>query len=147
LDRDNRGWAKVSLAYESVGDLKKGSAWIADWRQREPSAPWMLHPATLILRALGRYDEAEAATRKALSIEQEDNSVPDFRVWLAFEEVLRNNTEEALAQLRLVGKEHLSDITRIVLSMAETLVLIQQTGPRHRRAAFEEAKRRERYRR
>ena len=142
LERDERGWAKVALAYEGVRDLRAGAAWVADWENRSPNEPWMVHPPTLIMRALGRYEEAEAMTRRALALDGDDGSIPDFRVWLAFEEALRGEVDTALAQLRHVEADELGDVVRIQHAMVEALVLVQQTGLKNRKGAFEEARRR-----
>ncbi|QVL32228.1 tetratricopeptide repeat protein [Telmatocola sphagniphila] len=142
LERDNRGWAKVALAYEAVNELKEGAKWIEDWPNRQPESPWIFHPPALILRALGQYEQAEEITRRALDLDDEDSSVPEFRVWLAFEETLRGKTEEANAQLKLSNVQQLSDTARIIYTLTETLILVQQTSPKHRRGAFDEARRR-----
>lgn len=142
LERDDRGWAKVALAYEALGDRRAGADWIADWAERQPLSPWMLHPAGLILRGLGRYAEAEELTRKALAIETEDGSVPEFRVWLAFEDALAGRVDEAAAQLRLIDEDEMADGVRIIHAMADALVLVQLTSPDKRSATFEEGKRR-----
>jgi cellulose synthase operon protein C len=140
LERDDRGWAKVALAYEGAGDYKAGAKWIADWPTREPASPWMYHPPTLILRALNRYEEAEKISRKAIKIEAEDGSLPEFRVWLAFEDALAGRTQAAEQFLDLVDQDQLSDTVRIQLAFTMQLVYVQENQEVNRRVLLESVK-------
>ena len=85
----HRGWAKAAGALVGAGDYAAAAAWAADWQARKPDEPWMLHPAAVAFRHLGRTADARRVTVYALDLPAEDPTTTDFRVWLAFEERLK----------------------------------------------------------
>jgi hypothetical protein len=51
LRRDTpRGWAKTAEALVAVNDFGVVATWVADWRTREVTEPWMLYPVALCFR-------------------------------------------------------------------------------------------------
>ena len=58
----------------------------------------------------------------------------------AFQHFAAGRTEEASEYLRAVDQLGLSDGLKLVLAMAEALVMVQQAGPAGKRQAFAEAK-------
>ena len=69
-----------------------------------------------------------------------DEPLPDFRAWLALSAAVEGRTEEAAAQLRAVDQLGQTDGLKLLLAMAEALVMVQQAGPAGKRQAFADAK-------
>jgi len=115
-------------------------AWLADWRERQELEAWMLRPLTAALRTLDQDDKAIEACRAAVRIGGPDAELADFRAWLALDFALSGQAEEAGAQLGRIDAVLMPDGTRLVLSLAEAVLMVMRAGPAGKSAAFAEAK-------
>ncbi|HEX3151383.1 MAG TPA: tetratricopeptide repeat protein [Gemmataceae bacterium] len=131
-----RGWAKAAAALVAIRDFAAAATWVADWRTRKPDEPWMIHPAAVAFRQLGRIDEARRVVTYALDLEADDPTAIDFHVWLAFEEAIAGQTDRANELLADIDEDDLDDVPRILLALTQTLLLVQSKG----RAAFADAR-------
>src|SRR5207253_326402 len=100
----------------------------------------MLRPLTMAYRALDQDDKAIEVCRAAVRLGGPDEVLADFRVWLGLDLALSGQTEEAAGQLSKVDAVTAPDGTRLVLALAEAVVMVQRTGPGGKAAAFAEAK-------
>ena len=90
-------------------------------------------------RALGQDVEAEATLRAAHELDTDDLP-PDMSAWLAIGEATRGNTEAASAFIDDIDPLGLPDTTKLLLAMAESLVMVQQAAPEEKTKAFREAR-------
>jgi hypothetical protein len=63
-----------------------------------------------------------------------------FRAWLALDAALDGRTAEAAGMRRAIDPLGLPDGVRLVLAMAEALVMVQQAGAEGKKVAFSEAR-------
>jgi cellulose synthase operon protein C len=136
IRQSHRGWAKATGALVSIRDHATAVTWAADWQERKPDEPWMLHPLTIALRQLGQFEEAYQVAVYALELQAEDTTTDDFRVWLAFEEALDGRADRAQRTLDSVDEEELDDVPRILFRLAKALIRVQRDG----RTGFENAR-------
>ena len=100
----------------------------------------MLRPLAIAYRMLDQDDKASEVCRAAVKMGGADNTLADFRAWLALELALADQTEEAGVAYREGRYRHLPDGTRLVLAMAEAVVMVATAGPGGKPAALAEAK-------
>ena len=124
----HRGWAKATGALASIRDYAAAATWAADWEERKPDEPWMLHPLAIALRQLGRWKEAHKVIVYALDLPAEDTTTDDFRVWLAFEEAIEGRPDRADRLLDVVDAEELDDVPRVLHAMTKSLIEVQRGG-------------------
>jgi hypothetical protein len=140
LREDDESWARAGSTLAEARNFALCAAWLADWKDRPGCRPGMLRPLAESLRALDRDAEAAAVATAAVAMAEPDDPPPDFRAWLALSAASAGRTEEASEHLRAVDQLGLSDGLKLVLAMAEALVMVQQAGPAGKRQAFAEAK-------
>ncbi|MBX9624652.1 MAG: hypothetical protein K2X82_12665, partial [Gemmataceae bacterium] len=140
LRADDRAWARAGAALAAAGHLALASAWLADYRDRDGLEAWMLRPLAASLRALDQDDKALEVCRAAVRLGGPDEVLADYRAWLALDLALSGQVEEAASQAGKVDAVTVSDGTRLVLAMAEAVVLVGRAGPGGKAAAFAEAK-------
>jgi hypothetical protein len=137
---EDESWAKAGATLAAARNFALAAAWLGDWRDRADLRPWMLRPFADSLRALDRDAEAEAVVRAAVESAPADELPADFRAWLAVTAAEAGRTDEAVSQLKAVDALGLPDGTKLLLAMAEALVMVQQAGPGGKGQAFAEAK-------
>jgi tetratricopeptide (TPR) repeat protein len=137
---DNSAWARAGGALVAGGHYARAVAWLASWRERAGVGPWMLRPLAVAYRALDQDDKAIEVCRAAVRLDGPDEQLSDFRAWLALDLALSGQTADAAAAAARVDSVLVPDGTRLVLAMAEALVMVQRAGPGAKGAAFAEAK-------
>ena len=140
LREDDESWSRAGETLAEARNFALCAAWLADWKDRPGCRPGMLRPLADSLRALDRDAEADAVATAAVAMAEPDDPPPDFRAWLALSAAAAGRTEEASEHLRAVDQLGQSDGVKLVLAMAEALVMVQQAGPAGKRQAFAEAK-------
>ena len=140
LRSDDEAWARAGRALVAAGHFAHATAWLADWRDREDVAVWMLHPLALALRALDQDDRAIEVCRAAVKLGGPDELLAYFRAWLALDLALSGQAAEAALQLARVDGPTTPDGTRLVAALAGAVVMVQQAGPGGKASAFAEAK-------
>ncbi|MCI0700355.1 MAG: hypothetical protein L0241_04675 [Planctomycetia bacterium] len=140
LRADDVAWARAGAALVAAGHHAMASAWLADWRDREKVEAWMLRPLALAYRMLDQDERAVDVCRAAVKLGGPDDILADFRAWLALDLALSGQPEEAVAHIARVDTVTVPDSTRLILAMAEAVVMVKQAGPAGKVAAFREAK-------
>jgi len=140
LRADAAAWARAGEALVTTGNLAHAAAWLADWRDRDGVEAWMLRPLALAYRALDQDDKAAEVCRAAVKLGGPDATLADFRAWLALDLALADQTEEAGSHIAKVDAVTVPDGTRLVLAMAEAVVMVATAGPAGKSAALAEAK-------
>jgi tetratricopeptide (TPR) repeat protein len=140
LRSDDDSWARAGDILVGAGNHALAAAWLADWREREDLEAWMLRPLTAALRSLDQDDKAVEVCRAAVRLGGPDDQVAEFRAWLALDLALSGQAEEAAGQLARVDAVTIPDGTRLVVSLAEAVVMVSRAGPGGKAAAFAEAK-------
>ncbi|MDB5307407.1 MAG: tetratricopeptide repeat protein, partial [Gemmataceae bacterium] len=140
LRGDDGAWARAGAALAAAGHFALAAAWLADYREREELEAWMLRPLTIALRALDQDDKAVEVCRAAVKLGGPDDLLAEFRVWLALDLALSGQPEEAGAQMAKVDAVAVADGARLVLALAEAVVMVRRAGPGGKAAAFAEAK-------
>lgn len=140
LRADDRSWARAGAALVAAGHTALGSAWLADYRDRDGLEAWMLKPLAAALRALDQDDRALEVCRAAVRLGGPDEVLAEYRAWLALDLALSGQADEATGQASKVDAVTVADGTRLVLAMAEAVVLVARAGPGGKAAAFAEAK-------
>ncbi len=140
LRADDVAWARAGAALVLAGHHGMASAWMADWRDREGVEAWMLRPLAMAYRMLDQDERAVDVCRAAVKLGGPEEVLADFRAWLALDLALSGQMEEAAGHVGRVDAVTASDGTRLVLAMAEAVVMVKQAGPDGKSAAFREAK-------
>lgn len=140
LRSTDAAWARAGGALVAGGHHALAAAWLADWREREDVEAWMLRPLTLALRVLDQDEKALDVCRAAVRIGGPDEHLADFRVWLALDLALSGQVQEAAGLIARVDSVTVQDGTRLILAMAEAVLMVRQAGPGGRAAALAEAK-------
>lgn len=140
LRGDDASWARAGAALAAAGNHAGAAVWLGDWRDRTEVEAWMLRPLALAYRMLDQDDRAAEVCRAAVKLGGPDDALADFRAWLALDLALAGQTEDAQAQVQRVDTLGVSDGTRLVLALAEAVLLVRRAGPGGRSAAFREAK-------
>ena len=133
-------WARAGSALVATGNLGYAAAWLAEWRERDGLEAWMLRPLALAYRGLDQDDKAMEVCRAAVKLGGADESLADFRAWLALDLVLSGQSEEANAQSSKIDTVTVPENTRLILAMAEAVMMVARAGPAGKAAAFAEAK-------
>ncbi len=139
LRETDDGWARAGAALTQAKQHKLAIAWLQDWSKRAECDAWMLRALADAHRALGQDVEAEATLRAAHELDTDDLP-PDMSAWLAIGEATRGNTEAASAFIDDIDPLGLPDTTKLLLAMAESLVMVQQAAPEEKTKAFREAR-------
>jgi hypothetical protein len=100
----------------------------------------MLRPLALAYRGIDKDDKALEVCRAAVKLGGTDEVLADFRAWLALDFVLNNQPDEAAAQGSKIDTVTVPETTRLILAMAEALLMVVRAGPGAKAAAFAEAK-------
>ena len=138
LRKSNRGWAKVGGSLVMARQYSLAVAWLADWKDRKELEPWMLHPLTRGLFAMGRFDEAYSVSQSAAKMHPDATSA-DHEVWLALEDALAGRTEQAGEHLDGVDDYKLDDVFGLLYTFAESLVMVQEAEPGSKQRIFKDA--------
>jgi predicted Zn-dependent protease len=140
LRAEDAAWARTGAALELAGHHAMASAWLADWRDRTGVEAWMLRPLAVAFRMLDQDERALEVCRAAVKLGGPDDVLADFRAWLALDLALSGQTAEAAAHTARVDSVLVPDGTRLVLAMAEAVLMVRQAGPEGKASAFKEAK-------
>jgi tetratricopeptide (TPR) repeat protein len=140
LRADASAWARAGEALVATNNLAHAAAWLADWRDRDGVEAWMLRPLTVAYRALDQDDKAADVCRAAVRIGGGEAALADFRAWLALDLALADQVEEAGSHISKVDSVTVADGTRLVLAMAEAVVMVATAGPGGKATALAEAK-------
>jgi tetratricopeptide (TPR) repeat protein len=140
LRADAAGWARAGEALVAAGNLAHAAAWLADWRDRDGVESWMLRPLATAYRALDQGDRAAEVCRAAVKLGGPDGTLADFRAWLALDLALADQIEESSTHIAKVDTVTTPDGTRLVLAMAEAVMMVATAGPGGKSAALAEAK-------
>jgi hypothetical protein len=140
LRADDHAWARAGAALVTAGHHGMASAWFADWRDRPGVEAWMLHPLATAFRLLDQDERAADVCRAAVKLGGPEEALAEFRAWLALDLALSGQPDEAGAHAARVDAVAASDATRLVLAMAQAVVMVKQAGPDGKPGAFREAK-------
>jgi hypothetical protein len=100
----------------------------------------MLRPLALAYRMLDQDERAADVCRAAVKMGGPDDVLADFRAWLALDLALSGQPAEAAAHTAKIDTVFAADGTRLVLAMAEAVMMVRQAGPDGKASAFKEAK-------
>jgi hypothetical protein len=120
--------------------LAYAAAWLGDWSEREGVEAWMLRPLALAYRGVDKDEKAMEVCRAAVKLGGPEEMLADFRAWLALDFVLSGQVEEALAQNAKIDAATVPENTRLILAMAEAVLMVARAGPGGKAVAFAEAK-------
>jgi tetratricopeptide (TPR) repeat protein len=133
-------WAQAGRALVATGNLAHAAAWLGHWRQRDGVEAWMLQPLAHAYRGLDKDEMALELCRAAVKLGGSEESLADFRAWLALDFALSGQTEEAVAQCAKIDAVTVPENTRLVLAMTESVLMVARAGPAGKSVAFAEAK-------
>ncbi|MBA4191261.1 MAG: hypothetical protein C0467_25040 [Planctomycetaceae bacterium] len=133
-------WARAGAALVATGSLAHAAAWLADWRDRDGVEAWMLRPLATAYRGLDQDDKAVDVCRAGVKLGGPDDVLADFRAWLALDLALGGQIDEATTMVARVDSVTVPDGTRLVLAMAEAVMMVARAGPGAKTAALTEAK-------
>lgn len=138
LRTDDAAWAAAGAALSISGMHALAVNWLSDWKTRAGVEPAMLRPLAASLRALDRDHDALAVCREAIDLGGEPPV--DFLGWLALAAATDGRTTDAAQTLAEIDRIGLPDGTRLLVALAEALVMVQHAGPDAKAAAFAEAR-------
>jgi tetratricopeptide (TPR) repeat protein len=124
LREDTECWATAGYALVAVARNRDAAAWLGDWTGREGLQPWMLFNLSLALRDLRQNEDATLVNRQALALPA-DGTTPRHCVWVALEEALSGQSQEAAARLDGLDGAGLKSLERYVFQLTKILVDFQ----------------------
>ncbi len=140
LRAEDDSWARGGAVLAEARHFALAAAWLADWQNRIAVEGWMLRPLADSLRALDRDAEAIAVCKGGLAANPPPDVAAEFRGWLALAAAETGNLNEAVTYLKGLDQIGLPDSVKLVLAMAEAVLMVKQAGPDGRASAFAEAK-------
>ena len=140
LRADDVAWARTGAALVLAGHHAMASAWLADWRDRNKVEAWMLRPLAVAYRMLDQDERAVEVCRAAVRLGGPEEVLADFRAWLALDLALSGQPADATVHTARIDTVLAPDGTRLILAMAEAVIMVRQAGPDGKSAAFKEAK-------
>jgi hypothetical protein len=135
-----RSWSSIGYAFGLADDFQGGIDWLSNWTEYADVQPVTLINLALDLRSVGRHGEAIRIHKHALILPNPDFTTPYHEVWVAIDYLLAGQTEEGTDQLDGIDVDELDPYHRFLFDVAEAMLLMQQTAPEERGAAFAEAK-------
>lgn len=123
-------WGAAACVLAELGLAKKAVEWMADWKTRTDTQPWMLLNLAEMLRRLGRYHQAHDVVLHLITVGAGQYLSQALSI-AAFEEALTGQRESA--QLRLSG---LADKGRSVYELLAKLLV--SLPPQMDRESFKE---------
>jgi tetratricopeptide (TPR) repeat protein len=133
-------WAHAGDALVETGNLAHAAAWLGHWRERDGVEAWMLRPLARAYRGLDKDEMALEVCRAAVKLGGTEETLADFRAWLALDFALSGQTEEAVDQCAKIDAVTVPESTRLVLAMTESVLMVARAGPAGKAVAFAEAK-------
>lgn len=100
----------------------------------------MLRPLATAYRMLDQDERAVEVCRAAVRLGGPEEILADFRAWLALDLALSGQPSEASAHTTKIDTVTAGDGTRLILAMADAVVMVRQAGPGGKPGAFREAK-------
>lgn len=94
------GWGVAARALARVRLYAMAARWMADWRKRQDMDLTLLYSLALALRGTGREREAHEVVQLALGKPNAEQQFPVLKLWLAEEEALTGDTEQAATHLK-----------------------------------------------
>ncbi|OWK37938.1 tetratricopeptide repeat protein [Fimbriiglobus ruber] len=140
LREDDESWARAGTILVETRNFPMAAAWLSDWRTRADCRAWMLVPLAAAFRALHQDDRAEAVARDGIELAGDGLVPADFRAWLALSAAVAGDAATAAAHLAPVDQLGLPDGVKLVLAMAEAVLMVQTADAADKVKAFEEAK-------
>lgn len=140
LRKDLVSWARAGAALAEAKHFALAATWLGDWQQREGVEAWMLRPLADALRAQDRDSEAWEVARAAIQMPGPAVAYANHRGWLALEAANDGRIDQAAELLNQIDRVNLPDNVRLVVAVAEAIVMVGRAGPEARAAAFAEAK-------
>lgn len=140
LRADLDTWAKAGAALADARLHALAASWLADWNHRDGVDAGMLRALAESLRAQDRDGEAADVARAALNLPGPPAAKADHRAWLALDAALAGHAEDAAALLGAIDRVGLPDRVRLVVAVAEAIVMVRRAGPDAKASAFAEAK-------
>jgi tetratricopeptide (TPR) repeat protein len=137
LRADTSKWGKTGWALTRIDAYTRAVEWMGDWSDRNDAGSWMLINLAISYRALNREPEAAHVSQFALKNAEPDYTTVFHSVWLAFDDAVAGNTQQAAHRAAQVEKDRdkLDAYFRLVHVMVQSMVKIQERG----RGAFSEA--------
>jgi len=87
-------WGQMGYALGRNGKWKDTVLWLSNWERRPDAEPWMLSNLSFGLRTLGKYEEANLVTARALELPA-DNTRSTHLVWQALAEAVNERFTSA----------------------------------------------------
>ena len=133
LKQNDDVWASTGYALNAAREFEKGAEWFSDWKKREKVQPWMLWNYTIILRRLGRDEEAHRIHREALKL-PDDHTVNLHLMMLGLSDIHTGKYESAEQFYAQINPQIMEDWDRYFYFLLETGLHV------HRAAASGEMK-------
>ncbi len=140
LRSDLDSWARSGAALAESKHYALAISWLSDWNQREGVDAGVLRVLTNALRAQDRDAEALQIARDALAMPGPALALAEHRSWVALDTALEGQSEEATVLLNQVDRIGLPDRIRLVVAIADALIMVLRAGPDAKKDAFIEAK-------
>ncbi|PTY04063.1 hypothetical protein DB346_04525 [Verrucomicrobia bacterium LW23] len=142
LAQSGYSWGNMAYALTAGGFHRTAEKWTRDWRRPDARA-WAIENRAEALRVLGRYEEASEVSRYCLAPERRDHSARLHFAWLALEEALNGNMEQALKDLEEGTDESFTYYYFTFPRLATGCIFkVYDAAPADRLAAFESARER-----
>ncbi|MGL4423490.1 MAG: tetratricopeptide repeat protein, partial [Gemmataceae bacterium] len=132
-------WSRTAQALHRAKLHAVTAAWMSDWPEREDLDAATLEPLVTALHALDRDAEAAALCQHAIDLGGPREILAEFRGWLAIESAMLGNYGLAAEHLQAIDLMGLPDGARLVIAVAEALVMVAKAGPEGKKSAFQEA--------
>lgn len=141
LGADTLPWGTTCMGWAACRDYAAGRSWAESWESHPDAEPWMLVNVAEIFRNTGDDELGARVNRRALELPP-DNTESLHALWLAVDDVRRDELEEAFEQLQRVNPDALDNDYQFLLTMIEAELVLASSSPDERAEVSRECRHR-----
>jgi hypothetical protein len=140
LRESTRAWGAGSYALVTLHRFHAAVRWLSDWESRADAQPWMLFNLVLALRALGRHQEAHAASLRAITLHGDDTTAR-HHLCLAWDDAVRGDYDTAARRLGDLPDKDASPFFMGLRALVNAMVRVAKAAPDGRADVYAQERR------
>lgn len=130
------GWSAAGRALVQARCYWQAARWFSDWRQRTELDLPTLHCLALALRVSGREKAADEVIQLALARPKATEQFPTLLLWLAQDQALRGETEQASATFKQIDTAGWEDDDLALYYLVRGVIRVQKAEADKKTEAF-----------
>jgi len=140
LSANPAGWAAAGRALTSSRCYPQAARWMSHWREQPSLDNSTLYCLGLAFRATGRWSTAAEVVRMALDRPGMAEEFPIVKLWVAQDQALSGNTQEASSTIKQIDPSGWEDDSLACYYLVRGVIRVQKAQDKDRKEAFEAAR-------